>query len=109
MNRRAAPPATAAFTLIEMLASIFLTSIVISVAVGFYINLSRATEAATLRLRESRHAATILDRVARDLQSALLLVKPADMDPLEHPWIFLAEASLLGGLCVFCNLLQLLK
>lgn len=95
MNRRATPRASAAFTLIEMLASIFLTSIVISVAVGFYINLSRATEAATLRLRESRHAATILDRVARDLQSAMLLVKPADMDPLEHPWIFLAEASLL--------------
>ena len=81
------------FTLIEMLASIFLTSLVISVAVGFYINLSRATETATQRLRDTRHAATIMDRIARDLRSTLLLVKPEEVDPLEHPWIFLAEVS----------------
>ena len=86
----------AGFTLIEMLASIFLTSVVLTVAVSFYIDLSRATEAATLKLRNTRHAATIIDRVARDLQSAILVVKPAETDPIEHPWIFLAEASLTG-------------
>ena len=92
-----AGPATAGFTLIEMLASVFLTSLVISVAVGFFINLSRATEAATSRLRNSRQTATIIDRVARDLGSAVLLVKRNDeTDPLEHPWLFLALPSSFG-------------
>lgn len=95
-ERSARPPSRAGFTLIEMLASIFLTSVVISVAVGFYISLSRATETATLRLRNSRQTATIIDRVARDFESALLVVKPPETDPIEHPWLFLAEPSLFG-------------
>ena len=80
------------FTLIEVLAATVLTSIVIGVAVSLYINLSNAASAATARTREARNATVILDRVARDLEGAFLLDKPDDVDPLEHPWFFVAES-----------------
>jgi hypothetical protein len=35
----------------------------------------------------------ILDRVARDLESSVLVKKPAELDPLAHPWLFLADGS----------------
>jgi prepilin-type N-terminal cleavage/methylation domain-containing protein len=84
---------TGGFTLIEVLAAVLLTSIVLTVAVSIFINISNATNAATSRMRDARHAVAILDRIAHDLESAFLLVKPAEMDPLEHPWIFLAQSE----------------
>ncbi len=84
------------FTLIEVLAATLLTGMVITAAVAFYINLSRATRAATERTREGRHAAAILDRVAGDLEGALLLATPEGHDPLENPWLFLAEDRSVG-------------
>lgn len=93
MNRQAARSSgTKGFTLIEVLAAVLLTGMVIGAAVALYINLANATNIATERTREARHAVAILDRVARDVESAFLLVKPEDVDPLDHPWIFLAEA-----------------
>lgn len=87
----------AAFTLIEVLAAVFLTSVVLTVAVSIFINISDATATATERMRETRHAIAILDRVAHDLESAFLLVKPPAMDPLDHPWIFLGESRYSSG------------
>ena len=83
---------TSGFTLIEVLAAVLLTSIVIGVAVALYINLSNATNTAADRTREIRHAVAILDRIARDLEGAYLLEKAPEVDPLEHPWIFVAES-----------------
>jgi type II secretory pathway component PulJ len=80
--------------LIEVLASVFLTSIVLGIAVSFYIEISHASEAAAAKLRGQLHAVAILDRVAQDLESAYLLVKPPDTDPLYHPWLFLAESRI---------------
>lgn len=85
--------ALAAFTLIEVLAAVLLTSIVLTVAVSIFINISDATTTATARMRETRHAVSILDRIAHDLESAFLLVKPGEMDPLDHPWLFLGESE----------------
>jgi prepilin-type N-terminal cleavage/methylation domain-containing protein len=82
----------AGFTLIEVLAAVFLTSVVLALAMAVYLNLSSAVDAARDRVRESRHALAILDRVARDLQTAYLLEKPLELDPLFHPWLFLAES-----------------
>ena len=82
----------AGFTLIEVLAATLLTSIVIGIAVSLYINLSNAATVATVRTREARNATVILDRVARDLEGAFLLDKPDEVDPLEHPWFFVAES-----------------
>jgi hypothetical protein len=59
--------------------------------VNFYLEITRATEAATTRTRDSRRAVALLDRIARDLESAVLVSKPDDVDPLYHPWLFLAE------------------
>ncbi len=79
------------FTLLEVLAAIFLTAITIAAAVSFQIQLGDATSAARDRIRVQRHAVAILDRVARDLQGAYMLVKAPELDPLDHPWLFLGE------------------
>jgi hypothetical protein len=90
-------PSVAAFTLIEVMAAVLLTSIVLTVAVSIFINISNATTAATSRMRAARHAIAILDRVAHDLESAYLLVKPPEMDPNDHPWLFLGESEYSEG------------
>ena len=82
----------AAFTLIEVLAAVFLTAVVMSVAVAFSVNLNDASDAAAAKARQGRHALAILDRVARDLEGAYLISKPAELDPLLHAWIFVAES-----------------
>jgi type II secretory pathway pseudopilin PulG len=86
----------AAFTLIEMMAVVLFTGIVLTAAVNFYLDLSAASQAATERTREGRRAVALLDRVARDLEEAVLLTRPEGVDPLAHPWIFLAESRGLG-------------
>jgi len=81
------------FTLMEVLAAVFLTSVVIAAAFGFYINLSDASIRAAQTIREGLHATGVLDRIARDLEGAVLLVKPDDLDPLSHPWVFVAASE----------------
>jgi len=80
------------FTLIEVLAVIFLTSVVMAFVLDFYVELSRSTTRAAALTRDIRRAATILDRVARDIEGAVLLMKAPEQDPLSHPWLFLAES-----------------
>jgi prepilin-type N-terminal cleavage/methylation domain-containing protein len=83
----------AGFSLIEVLAVVVLTGLVLGVAINFYLDLTHASEAALLRTRNARRAAMLLDRVSRDLESAVLVRKPDEVDPLAHPWLFLAEAD----------------
>ena len=80
------------FTLIEMMAVVLLTAIVLSAAVSFYIDLATASRAATQRVRGDRRAVALLDRISRDLQGTILLKKPAETDPLAWPWLFLADS-----------------
>jgi prepilin-type N-terminal cleavage/methylation domain-containing protein len=84
--------ARAGFTLIEVLAVLFLTAIVLGVALDFYVDLSNQSQHASETTRGVRRATSLLDRLARDFESALLVRKPEEMDPLAHPWIFLAES-----------------
>jgi hypothetical protein len=42
--------------------------------------------------RGIRRATAILDRIARDFESTVLVAKEPEMDPLDHPWIFLGES-----------------
>lgn len=93
VERRPPTRRSPGFTLIEVLAAIFLTSVVIGIALSFFMSLSRSTDAATVRTRDGRRALAVLDRVARDLRGAYLLAKPDGLDPLEHPWLFLAESQ----------------
>lgn len=83
------------FTLIEMLAVMIVTSIVLTFVVNFYIEISRTSREAVASTRDLRRATAILGRVARDLESAVLVVKPEEKDPLAHEWLFLAEGG--GG------------
>ncbi len=91
---------SAGFTLIEVLAGVFLTAMVMGALLSFQLNLGNATHSARGRIRAQRHAVAILDRVGRDIQGAYLLVKAEEVDPMDHPWLFLAEkhsAQLIGA------------
>ncbi len=81
------------FTLLEVLAVMLLTGLVLGIALDFYVNLARASQRATDHMRDIRRATAVLDRVARDLEGAILITKPPDVDPLSHPWVFLAESQ----------------
>lgn len=81
------------FTLLEVLAVVLLTGVVLGIALRFYVNLSRASTRAADHTRDIRHATALLDRMARDFEGAILVRKPADVDPLSHPWLFLAESQ----------------
>lgn len=85
------PSGNGGFTLIEMLAVTSFTALLMLFAVNFYIEISRASESATTYTRDTRRAITMLDRIARDLEAAVLVRKPDELDPLSHPWVFLAE------------------
>ncbi len=86
----------AGFTLLEVLAVVFLTSIVMGLALDFYVDLSRNTARATAHTREIRRATAILDRLARDFERTVLLRKAPEEDPLNHPWVFVAESRSSG-------------
>jgi prepilin-type N-terminal cleavage/methylation domain-containing protein len=80
------------FTLLEMMAVVLLTGIVLSAAVRFYIQLSIANRAALERVRGERRTVAIIDRIARDLEAAMLMKRPESVeDPLSFPWLFLAD------------------
>jgi hypothetical protein len=81
------------FTLFEVLGVVFVTTLVLGFATDYYIDLSRATHRAAENTRDIRHATALLDRIARDFESTLLIVKPAELDPLAHPWLFVAESQ----------------
>lgn len=80
------------FTLIEVLAVVFLTAILFSAAVNYYVELSTRSNHAADTTRQWRHATALLDRVAADLERSYLVTKPEEVDPLDHPWLFLAES-----------------
>lgn len=81
----------AGFTLIEVLAVVLMTALLLGVALDFYIDLSNQSVRASEHTREVRRASSILDRVASDFEHALLVRKPEETDPLDHPWVFVAE------------------
>jgi type II secretion system protein J len=80
------------FTLLEVMAVIFLTALVFGVAIDFYIDLSDQSHRASENTREIRRAISLLDRIAGDFERTLLAKKPEELDPLAHPWVFLGES-----------------
>lgn len=81
------------FTLIEVLAVLFLTALVFGVALNFYVDLSNQSHHASEATREVRRATSLLDRLARDFERALLVQTPDETDPLDHPWFFVAQTQ----------------
>ncbi len=82
-----------AFTLIEMMFVMLFTVIVMTLAINFYLQISRQSAAAVALTENERRAALTLDRLARELQETVLVKKPAELERLAHPWFFLAEES----------------
>ena len=85
------------FSLIELLAVVALIAGLMIFAVNFYLDITRASAAATQHTRESRRAIALLDRIARDLEATVLVSKPEELDPLYHPWVFVAEDRVGGA------------
>lgn len=81
---------TAAFTLLEMVAVTLLVGLVFSVVVNLTIDVRRSSEAAIAKVETPRRALAIIDRIARDLENAVLVETPPGRDPLAHPWLFVA-------------------
>jgi type II secretory pathway component PulJ len=79
-------------TLLEMLVVFLFTGMLLAGASQGYWQVSTSTTAAAARMQTERLASALLDRVARDLQGSVLLVKPPDVDPISHPWLFVAES-----------------
>ncbi|TMA35318.1 MAG: prepilin-type N-terminal cleavage/methylation domain-containing protein [Deltaproteobacteria bacterium] len=80
------------FTLIEVLAVVLITSLLLGATISFYLNLTRQAARASENTREARRAAALIDRVATDLESALLVKKPKEQDALAQPWLFVGES-----------------
>ncbi len=80
------------FTLIEVLAVVLVTSLLLGATISFYLNLTRQAAHASEATREVRRAAALLDRIAGDLEHTLLVKKPAEEDALASPWLFVAES-----------------
>ena len=85
------------FTLIEVIAVVLLTGILFGGAITYYTELSTRSNRAADVTRQWRHATALLDRVATDLERAYLLAKPDAVDPIEHPWLFVAESRYATG------------
>lgn len=81
------------FTLLEVIAVVLLTGILIAFTTNFYLDLARQSRAAVDTARHTRRAVVLLDRVARDLESAMLVRKPGPVDPLFWPWLFVGESD----------------
>jgi prepilin-type N-terminal cleavage/methylation domain-containing protein len=81
------------FTLLEMMAVIALTAVVLTAAADYYVDLSRAGSEAVEKIQGTRRAARLLDRLAHEIEGSVLIVKPPELDPIRHPWLFLAEAD----------------
>jgi general secretion pathway protein J len=76
------------FTLLEIMIAIAVTALLVTVAVQSHIQIERAQERARLGLDRDRAAFVFLDRLSRELESALLVVKPQDRAREEHPYLF---------------------
>jgi type II secretion system (T2SS) protein J len=90
--RRARRRGGLGFTLFEVLGVVLVTALLLGATISFYLNLTRQATRASENTREVRRAATLVDRIAADLEHTLLVQKPAEEDPLLRPWLFVAEA-----------------
>ena len=83
----------AAFTLIEVLGAFFMTTIVLVLVSGIFMQNGRQREAATELLRVETTASAALDILSRDLEASVYLSRSETRSSNEHPWIFLAEGA----------------
>jgi len=83
-------PMRAGYTLIEILAAFFLMTVLLTLVMGIFVENGRQREAAIELMRERLSSTGALEQLAADLEGAIFLARPADVDPVDHPWRFLA-------------------
>lgn len=84
------------FTLLEILVAAVILAMVMTMAVGFFQFIQRASAKITEGRPRDRAVRVILDRFERELSGAILMRRKEGVDPLAHPWIFYAEDSVLA-------------
>jgi type II secretory pathway component PulJ len=89
---RRAKTSESGFTLFEVLGVMLVTALLLGATINFYIDLTRQATRASANTREVRRAASLVDRIAGDLEHTLLVKKPKEADALAHPWLFVAES-----------------
>jgi hypothetical protein len=85
-----------AFTLLEMIAVVLILGLVFLTMGDVFSQIAKTTTGAS-QTETTRRGFLLIDRVARDLEGATLVEKPAELDPQAHPWLFLAESRLGRG------------
>ena len=81
------------FTMIETMAVVIGLALVMTAVIGAYQAIQTQAFTASAATDGPRRATALLDRMAHEIESALLVKKPDTLDPLDHPWLFLAESQ----------------
>jgi hypothetical protein len=84
------PRRARAFSLLEVVAVVLILGLIFLVMGGVFRQIARDTSSAQTT-ESTRRGLLLVDRLARDLESATLVKKPEAVDPLAHPWLFFAD------------------
>lgn len=84
------------FTLLEMLISIVVMALVLTIAGQIFRDTHRAYEQTSPERNRDLEAELFLDRLERELVGTILVEKPAGSDRLLFPWVFVAEDRVFG-------------
>ena len=90
------PRARAGFTLLELLIAIGVTAMLVTAAVQAYVSISRAQERALGGQARDHTARVLLDRIERELEGSLLVVRSEEEDRLGHPYLFIGDDRVFG-------------
>ena len=85
------------FTLLELLIALGITALLVSAAVQAYISISNAQERARGGHNRDRSALVLLDRIERELEGAMLIVRSEEEDRLGHPYLFVGDDRVFGS------------
>ena len=81
----------AGFTLLELLIALGITALLVTAAVQAYVSISEAQERARGGHNRDRSALVLLDRIERELEGSMLVVRSEREDRLGHPYVFIDD------------------
>jgi type II secretion system protein J len=76
------------FTLLEMLAVLAITALLVTSAVEIHIQIVRSLQERVEERGRDVTAQRVIDRIERELVSSQLVAKPEKLDRRKHPWVF---------------------
>ncbi len=87
----------AGFTLLELLIALGITALLVTAAVQAHVSISAAQERARGGHNRDRSALVLLDRIERELEGTMLVVRSEREDRLGHPYVFIGEDRVFGS------------